>query len=121
MSCHHHLKQPIPFNPEISEFFKAAGFNVPQMEPLPNGLTFLKGKIAVQFWGDRIQVSYNNGVTWELKYSFTGFNRTDINHLMMLMHIMNVVPLGEVKKLADKEKAKNFDFCSRNNLQTSYY
>jgi hypothetical protein len=121
-----HHQQPIPFNPDITEFFIAAGFEEPNQQALPSGLCFIKGNTAVQFWGDKIQVNHNNGVRWVIKKSYQGFDRKNMMHLMMLMDIMGVIRLADVKAQAELEEAtarnvRQYDYNQRTNLETSHY
>jgi hypothetical protein len=124
--------QPIPYSPEIKLYFEAAGFEVPETEPLPNGMLFVKGNLAVQFWGDKIQVSINNGIHWNTSKIYQGFDRTNMNHLMMIMHVMEVIDLAKVREAANEEyqtqkhlrdlkRAKDYNFNSESNLATSNY
>lgn len=86
------------FNPEVKEYFILNGFQLPAAEPLPNGMLFIKGNVSVQFWNNKIEVRHNNSVHWNLYKSYTGFDGQNIFHLMLLMHLMDVINLRDVKK-----------------------
>jgi hypothetical protein len=95
--------RPKAYNPEILEFLEACGYNRITNVEFPGGYQFMTEDVCVQLWGNKIQVSRNNGFVWNTVAHFIGFDGQDLPKFMMLMHVTGAVDLNAVKAQVDGE------------------
>jgi hypothetical protein len=92
------------FSEDVSLFLKLNGFNQINISGLHDGMLWQKENKAVQFWQNRIEAHRQNKLLdWQVKNTYIGFDGKNMQHLIMILHCMDIIKISDAVVLAEHQ------------------
>lgn len=98
------MKRNNYFSEDVTLFLELNGFIKIDVAGMHDGMLWQKGSKAVQFWQNRIEAHVQNPLqNWQLKNTYIGFDGKDIQHLIMILHCMDIIKISDAIQLGDQQ------------------